>query len=213
MTASRRHVLTAVAAWALAGCGPAKPPRDASPYPHPVQHERNLPANIAAHGGFTLRPRAWYRIEALVMSVSHYRLDALAKLSPMDFALAWEEAATPRVQAGLSVSQSGRWFHWRTRDEQLYAHMRKAGIVHQMANVHMVPADEVVAATLRTVRKGDSVLLEGLLVDIDHADPALRRKTSLTRKDSAGGSCEILYVRSAQVWSTVPQSASAPSSA
>ena len=59
--------------------------------------------------------------------------------------------------------------------------------------MHMVPADAYVRRQLDKIRPGDIVQAEGMLIDIDHPS-GFRWRTSLTREDTGGGSCEIFYL-------------------
>jgi hypothetical protein len=59
--------------------------------------------------------------------------------------------------------------------------------------MHLIPADAGVAEALGRVRAGDMVRMHGWLVKIDRAD-GWRWRSSTTRTDSGGGSCELVYV-------------------
>lgn len=143
-----------------------------------------------------LVPRASYEIAARLMSTERYRLGRLAEISPVDFALAWGDAADAQVQAQLRIDQGNRWFYWRTRGSELPLARRK--LIAGMANVHIVPADDATRAALLEFDSGQCVWLRGELVDIvAPGDPSLARRTSLSRTDAGAGSCEILLVRAA----------------
>lgn len=55
------------------------------------------------------------------------------------------------------------------------------------------PLDPAVRAGLRRVRPGESIRLQGVLVDVHWSDERLW-KTSLTREDTGAGACEIVWV-------------------
>ena len=59
----------------------------------------------------------------------------------------------------------------------------------------MIPADASVAYELKRVRVGDVVSLDGMLVEADKAN-GWRWRSSLTRDDTGGGACELVYVQS-----------------
>lgn len=195
------HPLVAVAlAVLLCACGP-------SPEYVPIErtvtsiHEQPLQTDpddgaVTALDEARLVPRASYEIAARLLSTERYRLDALARVTPVDFALAWGPAADAEVQAALRIDQGNRWFYWRTRGVALPLARRK--LVANMANVHIVPADEALRSTLLGFEAGECVWLRGELVDITStSDAALARRTSVTRTDTGAGSCEILLVREA----------------
>ena len=64
--------------------------------------------------------------------------------------------------------------------------------------MHIVPADPQVLRQLKKIRSGDIVQATGYLVDIDHPS-GFRWRTSLSREDTGGGSCEIFYLQGIQI--------------
>lgn len=143
-----------------------------------------------------LVPKASYEIAARLLSTERYRVGKLARIAPVDFALAWGPAADAQVQSVLRIDQGNRWFYWRTRGGELP--LARRTLVANMANVHIVPADDATRSTLLEFESGECVWLRGELVDIvSPDDPALARRTSIRRTDTGAGSCEILLVRKA----------------
>jgi len=51
---------------------------------------------------------------------------------------------------------------------------------------------------LMQLREGDVITLKGYLIDVDH-DSGWKWRTSMTRSDTGGGACEIVYVESIAV--------------
>jgi hypothetical protein len=98
------------------------------------------------------------------------------------------------VLARLDISQSGRWYHYRWRDEPP---LPPAEIVRSSANMHFIPADATTARALAGVRNGDRVRVEGWLVEAVAPDGWTWR-SSLTREDTGDGACELIYVCSLQ---------------
>jgi len=156
------------------------------------------PQQVNLDDGATLRrddinlaTRAYFEITARVLSREDYSWDAEAKLVPTDLALGWGRMSDSAVLAKIDVSQSGRFYYWRTdswpipRDE----------IEQSSANMHMIPADAGVRGALKRVRKGQLVHIEGFLVDAS-GPGGWRWKTSLTRNDTGAGACELVYVES-----------------
>jgi len=62
----------------------------------------------------------------------------------------------------------------------------------------MIPADEGIARQLQALTPGQAVRIEGWLVEVRAAD-GWRWRSSLTRDDTGGGSCELVFVRDLQV--------------
>lgn len=152
--------------------------------------------DLEVRNGFRVTQVARYAMTARVLGVERYRWDSVADVSPVDLALAWGPAANPDVIAQLKVTQSGRWYHWRTRGSDWPLPRRE--IETNSANVHIVPETAEVLAFVRSLEPGEVVTLEGWLVDLTDEDGAGGMRTSLTRNDTGAGACEILYVTAAR---------------
>ena len=140
--------------------------------------------------GYVIEPLAGYEVRARVLSIERYRMGREADLSPVDFALGWGPMSDAAVIERLSISQSGRWYHFRWEgsppiDPSLMA--------KSSANTHLVPADDLVKRRLLDVRKGAVIRLSGYLINVRHSDGWTWR-SSLSRDDTGGGSCEWMWV-------------------
>lgn len=71
-------------------------------------------------------------------------------------------------------------------------------IMHNSANTHIIPANSYVAKQVQAMRPGQVVVLDGYLVNA-YADDGWRWTTSMTRKDTGNGACELFWVESARV--------------
>jgi hypothetical protein len=140
---------------------------------------------------FMLSPRAEFRIRARVLSREDYSWGNEADLSPMDLALGWGVMSDQAVLDRISINQSSRWYFTRY---DLPAPISDQDIIQNSGNMHMIPADKWVKKKLKTIRRGDIVQLNGKLVDIDH-DSGWYWRTSMSRQDTGGGSCEIVYLQ------------------
>ena len=149
-----------------------------------------------AHGDFQVMPLADFRITARVLSRETYRFDAGAAISPIDLALGWGAMSNNHVLEQLDVSQGSRWFTYRWGREG--PPIPPGEIQVSASNMHMIPADGGVEAALRRIRRGDVVRIQGQLVEVSRSD-GWRWRSSLTREDSGGGACELVYVRAIQV--------------
>ena len=139
---------------------------------------------------FTMTRRAAFDIQARVLSRETYFLGTESDLSPIDLALGWGRMSDQSILDQISIRQGGRWYYTRY---QLPAPISDREIIRHSGNMHMVPADAYVRRQLDNIRPGDIVQAKGLLVDIDHPS-GFRWRTSLTREDTGGGSCEIFYL-------------------
>lgn len=155
----------------------------------PLQQSLSSGIDTLQVGEMTLTPRARFNITARVLSIEAYRFDRGASISPLDFAVGWGPMSDSAVLAQMDISQSGRFFRWRTDSLPI---PRKQIETHA-ANIHLIPADETVRHALDRVRVGEVIELEGYLVDA--ADQTgWRWNTSLRRDDTGNGACELLYV-------------------
>jgi hypothetical protein len=64
--------------------------------------------------------------------------------------------------------------------------------------MHFIPADAAVADALERVREGQVVRFSGLLVEATRPD-GWRWRSSLSREDSGGGACEIVFLERLEV--------------
>jgi hypothetical protein len=140
-------------------------------------------------GKYSVTPLAEFEIKARVLSSKRYHFDSGAKVSPVDLALGWGRMSDSAVLDKISIRQSSRFYHWRTRQ---YPIPRQEIVTHS-ANMHMVPADDRIAASLKGVRAGHVIELRGYLIRLDR-DDGWHWKSSLARGDAGKGACELIWV-------------------
>ena len=71
-----------------------------------------------------------------------------------------------------------------------------------MANTHLIPASDNIRKAMRFARKGDTVKLDGYLVNVEALKDGTIKSTwhsSTSREDKGNGACEILYVKNLQI--------------
>lgn len=134
-------------------------------------------------------PLANFQIKARVLSTRKYRSGRESDLSPIDLALGWGPMSDEAVLEDVKIRQSSRFYFWSTREFPI---PRREIEIHS-ANMHIVPASEVVLRRLNDVRKGHIVDFTGYLVKIT-ANDGWRWKSSLTRNDTGSGGCELVWV-------------------
>lgn len=157
----------------------------------PAQTNAGLPPPFV-QDGYTIKPLATYRIEAVVLSRKRYRYDDAAELAPVDLALGWGLMSIAEVINDLDISQSGRWYEFTLRGEDAPS---PEEVARHSANTHCLPADAAVRKQLLAVRRHDVVTLEGWLVEVTRPD-GFRWRSSLSRDDTRGGSCELMWITS-----------------
>lgn len=137
---------------------------------------------------YTLQPKAEIHLSARLLGKERYRLGRESDLSPIDLALGWGAMADTQVTDNIKITQSNRWFHWKT--DKLPIPRRQ--IETSAANVHIIPANQAVRDQLSRIDEGDIIQISGQLVDVRSAD-GFFWNTSMTRQDVGAGACEILY--------------------
>jgi len=139
--------------------------------------------------GYTITPLAEFDIRARVLSKKRYWLDRESQLAPVDLLLGWASMSDQQILDQLSLSQSGRWYEWEASEMPI----PQAQIESQCANMHMIPANPQIESRLKGAQVGSLVHLKGYLVFIQAPD-GWRWKSSLSRTDNRGGSCEVVWV-------------------
>jgi len=169
------------------------PPRVTAGEP-PLQS--SVPRGMPGFGlqAASLQPLAGFSVDARVLSREDYAIGRESALSPTDLALGWQRMTNDEVLSALSISQSGRWYRYRwTGNPPLPVDE----IARSSANMHMIPFDDSTARSLRQVREGDHVRIEGWLVEATAPD-GWRWRSSTSRDDTGDGSCELIYVCAVQ---------------
>lgn len=142
-----------------------------------------------------------YDIEALVVSTHNYHGSDLGdQLSPKDLALAWGKVAEYNDRINFHWTQSGRWYHWSTDTyDELIPVGGVDGVSFHSCNNHLIPADDSVRDSVKQIKTGDHIRLNGYLVNVDGTKSngsTFTWHTSTTREDTGGGACEVIYVTS-----------------
>jgi hypothetical protein len=145
--------------------------------------------------GFTIAPFARFTVRARLLSVETYRMGREAELSPIDFALGWNDMSNDAVLARLAISQGNRFYYYRWENEPPIA---PEAIVRSSANMHLIPASADVQRRLDRVPPGATVTLSGWLVDVSAAD-GWQWRSSRSRSDTGAGACELVWVEDVQV--------------
>ena len=137
---------------------------------------------------YTLRSLADFKIEARVLSKEGYSLDRESDLSPYDLALGWGPMSDQAVIDQMDIWQRNRWYYWETRKYPI----PRLEIQKNSANMHIIPANDEIEDKLDKIVKGNIIEIEGSLVEVD-ADDGWHWKSSLSREDTGGGACEVVW--------------------
>ncbi|MGO9623891.1 MAG: hypothetical protein ACLP2Q_05490 [Steroidobacteraceae bacterium] len=170
-------------------------PRDGILVDADPQQDNYGPSIPVTMGRWMLTPRAHYEVTARILARERYYIDGLSDLVPEDLALGWGPMSDNRILRTIDISQSGRFYFWRTHAD---TPIPFATIIDHSANTHVIPADGAVRRELLGLRRGQLVSLSGDLVD-GTRDDGRWIKTSLVRDDTGPGACEVLLVRKVAV--------------
>lgn len=162
----------------------------------PLQTDLEETAVVTTLGHWRLTPRARYDITARILSREDYHFDPLADLIPEDLALGWGPMSDNRVLRAFEITQGARFYSWMPRQPELP--VARQVVIEHSANTHVIPADSTTRHQLERLRVGQVVRLVGFLVD-GVRDDGTYIHTSLTRKDSGPGACEVVLVEQAEV--------------
>jgi hypothetical protein len=162
----------------------------------PLQSDVDSRISAFAIGESMITPLAGFSLQARVLAREDYRLDAGAEFSPTDLALGWGPMSEPGMSDKLNVTQSGRWYQYSWNNAGPPIPLED--IINHSANMHLVPANNTAAASLKKVSENDVVELNGWLVRIEKNN-GWRWQSSLSRSDSGNGACELIYVCSIEI--------------
>lgn len=83
---------------------------------------------VYQQGKYELEALANFDIEARVLSKENYYADRESELVPVDLALGWGAMSDSSVLEKLSISQSGRFYFYRWKNEPPARHPRLRAI-------------------------------------------------------------------------------------
>ena len=167
--------------------------------PDPIQTnltDAKVMNHIGKKGEVIILAKAKYEIEGVIKSKKKY-LDFASQISNYDLAMAWGTLNKSDIDQYIKYSQGGRWYRFK------YSHDIPGGsdyLSNHSANVHIIHKDKKVLKDIKRMKKNDHVRLKGFLVDVDFSSSGGSLwQTSLSRNDTGGGACEILYVEEAMM--------------
>ncbi len=164
----------------------------AEPTQTSIDHAAPLEKN-----GFAIKPLARYEITARVLSKESYRWDPGAKLVPVDLTMGWGPMSDSAVLSKIEITQGNRWYNSHIPNVSEFP-VSMDEINRHVANMHLIAADNTVAKQIRNIRPGKIINMRGYLVEASGKD-GFTWRSSLSREDSGGGACELMWVESFNV--------------
>ncbi|MDD5730275.1 MAG: hypothetical protein PHN57_04030 [Candidatus Omnitrophica bacterium] len=177
------------------------------PYQEAVTDKREIKFT---KDGYTYRldPLYDYEISALLVSKITYKglsIHRVASVFPADLCLIWGSNVKNKVYKNWSIrfSQDCRWCNVQWNGDVEFNQQ-------EFSNNHLLINDRKLEAKIRSLVAGDQVTLSGKLVNVkadiagnakaDIYNPnTLTWNTSVSRKDTGAGACEVIYVEDVTV--------------
>ena len=147
---------------------------------------------------FTLTPLAEYRLSGMVVSRETYSDDWNAKVSPFDLAIVWGKLTEPEYDRYMTYDQSNRWYFYRWKADKPFD---DSYVISHSSNNHIIPGNKNIEIAINAIRRKEKVTLEGALVNLAGTvkGEKVTWNTSLSRKDTGDGSCELFYVTKVRI--------------
>ena len=156
-----------------------------------VPQQQNIAGNAPQFrkANYTLKALASFSMTGRALGVERYRFDREADLAPVDVAFGWGPMSDSTVLAKVTISQGGRFYNWHVDEFPV----SRREIEVNSANMHLIPASADVERSLKRLRVGNIVRLNGYLVEATAPD-GWHWRSSLTREDTGAGACELIWV-------------------
>ncbi len=140
---------------------------------------------------FVIIPLKNYEIEARILSKKKYTIGEDSDFATYDLALGWKEMSDIHYLEKIKISQRNRWYYWRTKDRSIPREI----ISYNSSNHHIVHANEKIKKQLSNLKEHQVIKMTGYLINAKNINyPNIELKSSLTRKDTGAGACEVFYV-------------------
>jgi hypothetical protein len=144
---------------------------------------------LIEHGEYHLKPLARFSLDARILHRKVYSYDRESKLVPVDLAVGWGPMSDQAVLDRITISQSTRFYWYEYQSPPI----PKEQIISHSTNLHVIPATSAVASFCKSLRQGELVHLDGVLVEA--TGPAIGTwRSSLSRTDTGNGACELMLV-------------------
>lgn len=145
---------------------------------------------------YTIKPKATYDIKASIKSKHRYYFDSASGVSNIDFTAVWGGLHTKEANRHLKYYQFNRYsYYWWYEDSGVDSNY----FFNHVSNIHIIAADADISKQLNKIKTGDFVHLTGYLVSVTNPEGYKILDSSMTRYDSGGGACEVLYVETVRI--------------
>ncbi len=179
----------------------------AATYKDPVQTKIKPSYKINFKNGnydYSITPVADYKISGIVVSKMDYNpADTdVEKVIRYDLCMVWGDNVMDKtyLSPNISYSQNQRFC--------TYSFSSGASLnTIQISNSHLITTNEAVLEKLKSIKRGDEIVITGQLVNMSATGAANINSdiktqtwsTSINRTDTGPGACEVIYVESIDI--------------
>jgi len=139
---------------------------------------------------YRLTPVANYKICGMVLAKNTFFMDEIADIAPIDIGLAWAKMTEPEYDKYMNYRSSNRFLDFSPNPVPEFISFEYLN--SHVSHSHIIPSNDNVFKAVNSFRNKEKICLEGYLVNIKSKD--YFTPTSVSRTDTAGGACEIIYV-------------------
>lgn len=142
---------------------------------------------------FTITPVKRYRISARILRRENYYFSETHEILPIDLVLGWNIMSDLKTikDNNIDISQSNRFYYWKIPS---FEKIKREMIEINSANVHIGAINKEIKNELESLDKNDLIYFEGYLVNVINNKNGYRFVSSLTRKDTGAGACEVFLI-------------------
>lgn len=142
---------------------------------------------------FTITPVKRYRISARILRRENYYFSETHEILPIDLVLGWNIMSDLKTikDNNIDISQSNRFYYWKIPS---FEKIKREMIEINSANVHIGAINKEIKNELENLDKNDLIYFEGYLVNVVNNKNGYRFVSSLTRKDTGAGACEVFLI-------------------
>ena len=149
------------------------------------------------HNEHVFTPLAKLDARGRILSIERYGLDRESKAALLDVALGWGRMSDSRTLKNVDVAQTERRLLSKSYDPAL----PDAEVAASTLNLHLVTSDAAVEKTLKTLRTGHIVRLDGYLVEAVGGDGWRWKGTQNSAQDLPA---TLMWVERIEVEQTQP---------
>lgn len=141
---------------------------------------------------YKVTPLKKYKVTARVLSKKKYTSDESSEFSTYDLALGWNKMSDIVNIEKINITQRNRWYYWKIDNYFI----SREDIEHNSSNHHIIHANDEIYEKLKNIKEHQIVEMSGYLVKVEDTNSSANWVSSLTRTDTGGGACELMYVES-----------------